>query len=56
MPDRPLQNVTPAPRRWKVVGLELVDRRNFCGRLSSATVGCPDDGAPILCQVGLTDS
>jgi hypothetical protein len=48
------RDLTPrTPRRWKVIGLEQAHRCTFCGRRLSATVGCPDDDAPILFQVGL---
>jgi hypothetical protein len=53
MPDRQLRNLTPAPRRWKVVGLELADQCTFCGAPSKATVGCPDEAAPLIFQVGV---
>jgi hypothetical protein len=53
MPDRQIRNLTPAPRRWKVVGLEMADRCTFCGAPSEATVGCPDEAAPLIFQVGV---
>jgi hypothetical protein len=61
MSTRQLRDLTPdggdkeSPREWHVVGLELAHRCTFCGRPSSATVGCPDDGAPVLWQVGICD-
>jgi hypothetical protein len=53
IPDRQIRNLTPAPRRWKVVGLEMADRCTFCGAPSEATVGCPDEAAPLIFQVGV---
>jgi hypothetical protein len=54
IPDRQIRNLTPAPRRWKVVGLEMADRCTFCGAPSEATVGCPDETAPLIFQVGVS--
>jgi hypothetical protein len=54
--DRQLPDLTPptdAPRRWKVVGLELAHKCTFCGDPSEATVGCPDETAPLIFQVGV---
>jgi hypothetical protein len=54
MSDRQLRNLTPdAPRKWKVIGLEMADRCTFCGGPSEATVGCPDEAAPLIFQVGV---
>jgi hypothetical protein len=52
-PDRQIRNLTPAPRQWKVVGLELADQCTFCGAPSEATVRCPDEAAPLIFQVGV---
>jgi hypothetical protein len=53
MPDHQIRNLTPAPPRWKVVGLEMADQCTFCGAPSEATVGCPDEAAPVIFQVGV---
>ena len=50
--EQPRDLTPPTAGQWKVVGLELAHRCTFCGRPSSATVGCPDDGAPVLWQAG----
>jgi hypothetical protein len=56
MSDRKqLRDVTLGWRQWKVVGADRAHVCTFCGRPASATVGCPDDGAPILWQVGVCD-
>jgi hypothetical protein len=60
MPDLQIRNLTPppadqGPRRWISVGGVRAHLCTFCGRPSSAIVGCPDDGAPILWQVGVCD-
>jgi hypothetical protein len=53
--EQPRDLTPPTAGRWKVVGLELAHRCTFCNRPASATVGCPDDGAPVLWQVGVCD-
>jgi hypothetical protein len=40
-------------KKWIAVGADRAHLCTFCGRPSAATVGCPDDGAPILFQVGM---
>ena len=59
MPQLPpaLRDLTPstpdASRQWKVVGLERVHACTFCGAPSEATVGCPDENAPLVWQIGI---
>ena len=43
-------------RQWKVVGLELAHRCTFCGGPSDATLGCSDETAPLIFQVGVSNS
>jgi hypothetical protein len=56
---RELRNLTPSittednPRPWKVVGLERAHLCTFCGGPAEATVGCPDETAPLIFQVGV---
>jgi len=54
MPTRELRNLTPPvagrPRQWRIFGENRARLCTFCGRPASATVGCPDDGAPILAK------
>jgi hypothetical protein len=48
------RDLTPADtRQLKVVGLELADRCTFCGGPSEATLGCPDETAPLIFQTVL---
>jgi hypothetical protein len=63
VPPRQLRNLTPpiaadpeSPQRWKVVGLELAHQCTFCGAPSEATVGCPDETAPLMFQIGVCNS
>jgi hypothetical protein len=55
-----LRNLTPPIRegapQWKVVGLRLAHRCAFCGSPSEATLGCPDETAPLIFQVGVCNS
>jgi hypothetical protein len=59
MPQPPpaLRDLTPstpdASRQWKVVGLERAHVCTFCGGPSEATVGCPDENAPLIWQIGI---
>jgi hypothetical protein len=58
---RQLRNLTPAPdghgsRPWRVVGLELADRCTFCGAPSEATLGCPDETASLVFQIGVCNA
>jgi hypothetical protein len=39
--------------QWKVVGLELAHRCAFCGDPSEATLGRPDETAPLIFQIVL---
>jgi hypothetical protein len=61
MSDRPQpRDLTPpthegAPQ-WKVVGLELAHWCTFCGCPSEAKLGCPDERAPLIFQVGVCNS
>jgi hypothetical protein len=41
------------PCQWRIVGLDSAPVCTFCGRPSTATCGCPDEGAPILWQIGI---
>jgi hypothetical protein len=56
------RNLTPpidnpeSARPWKVVGLELAHKCTFCGAPSEATLGCPDESAPLIFQVGVCNS
>jgi hypothetical protein len=58
----PARNLTPpiaadAQRspKWIAVGADRAHLCTFFGRPSSATVGCPDESAPILWEVGVWD-
>jgi hypothetical protein len=58
MSDR--QQLTPptseGASQWKAVGLELATHRcTFCGGPTEATLGCPDEAAPLIFQVSLLD-
>jgi hypothetical protein len=51
-----IRNLTPPvvnSPSWKVVGLELAHKCTFCGAPSEATLGCPDERAPLIFQVGV---
>ena len=63
MPTREPRNLTPAiaanaqgPRLWIAAGAELAHKCTFCGGPAHAVVRCPDEGAPILWQVGVCDA
>ena len=55
--DHKIRDLTPSAGdenpTWKVVGLELAHNCTFCGAPSEATVGCPDEHAPFIFQVGV---
>jgi hypothetical protein len=63
MPIRELRNLTPPiaansqdPRRWIATGAELAHKCTFCGGPADAVVGCPDEGAPVVWQVGVCNA
>jgi hypothetical protein len=63
MPTRELRNPTSPiaansqdPRQWIAAGAELAHKCTFCGDPADAVVGCPDEGAPVLWQVGVCNA
>jgi hypothetical protein len=63
MPTQRRRNLTPAvaanpqdPRRWIAAGAELTRKCTFCGCPADANVGCPDEGALVLSQVGVCNA
>jgi hypothetical protein len=59
MPDRQLRRLTrpiaanaQEPRRWIAAGAELAHRCTFWGGPANAVVGCPDESAPFVFEVG----
>jgi hypothetical protein len=62
MPTRELRDLTPPiaaslenPHPWKMIGGDRSHVCNFCGKPSSAVVGCPDEDAPVVWQIGVCD-
>jgi hypothetical protein len=59
MPTRQPRNLTSdgddkeSPREWRVVGLERALQCTFCGGPSEAILGCPDENAPLVWQIGV---
>jgi hypothetical protein len=43
-------------RRWRAVGAELADKCTFCDGPADAVVGCPDNSASILWQIGVCNA
>ena len=59
----PIRNLTPPiaanpeePRRWIAAGAELASKCTFCGAPADAQIGCPDESASVLWQVGVCDA
>jgi hypothetical protein len=52
MSDRQLRNLTPSTgesaSQWKAVGLERAHRCVFCDAPSEASLGYPDENAPLV--------
>jgi hypothetical protein len=62
MPSHEPRNLTPpivdpeTSSQRKIVGLERAHLCSFCGGPSEATLGCPDETAPLISHIGICNN